>query len=113
MKLFICLLLCFQMGCLFGHEIPDSPQSGIQVLKENILITDEGLFIIDEGYLVEVDEIYFDHKKLCVKKHKDLQAGKIWDECDNGHKIYHQACQGCANWWCLFRCKCYSPWTGE
>jgi hypothetical protein len=77
----------------------------IYIASEDLLITKYGIFLMSSGEALPLTAIYVDSQGIYIKK-----EDKIYDTCLNGHKIYHQACGGCANWWCAFRCKCCSPW---
>jgi hypothetical protein len=83
----------------------------INVSSDELLITEHGIFLMKFGQVLPLTAIYADVQGLYIKAPK--LEDKIYNTCPNGHEIYHQYCQGCANWWCHFRCKCYSPWSGN
>lgn len=76
----------------------------IYIDSKDLLITDHGIFLIKSGEALPLTALYVDTQGIF------FLADKIYDTCGNGHKIYHLACGGCANWWCAYRCKCCSPW---
>lgn len=78
----------------------------LDVTLNDLLFLEHGIYLINAEEFIPLKALYTDSKGLFVMIPRD----KIWNECNNGHRIYHQACGGCANWWCAFRCKCYSPW---
>lgn len=82
-----------------------SVEDRIYVSPEDLLITKSGIFLVSLGEAFPVTALYVDTQGIYIKK-----EDKIYDQCRNGHKIYHLACGGCDNWWCVFRCKCCSPW---
>lgn len=87
----------------------------IQITKDDLILTDNGIYFIEDGEITEVSAIYSNANGIIVVPNRDLQKGGIVSTCGNGHDIYHHyhdgGCGGCANWWCVFRCKCNSPWA--
>lgn len=80
----------------------------LYVSAENLLINDNALLLIDGDEVIQVKSITVDDVGMYVIIAKDTIKARA---CLNGHPEYH-SCGGCANWWCYYRCKCYSPWAG-
>ena len=86
----------------------------LYVSSENLLIDGNSLLLIDEDEVIQVKSIAVDNNGLYVIM---ARGDRIYHKtkCGNGHDIYHpksqNGCDGCSNWWCVFRCKCCSPWA--
>jgi hypothetical protein len=88
------------------------------VCHTDLLITENDLFLIGSDELIPLQEIGLDEHGFYVTLLKGAEIkpsdGK-GPKCQNGHAVYHRkdrynGCGGCANWACVFRCKCHSPW---
>jgi len=77
----------------------------IYVKPEEIKITENGIFYVKNEVILPIYSIHFDAEGFYIEY---LDMDGIWDTCQNGHKIYHQYCGGCAIWGCPFICKCFS-----
>lgn len=96
----------------FNDETDDHELSQkCYVCREDILILEDGLFVIESGELVSVSSIGVDEEGFYIIGARDSKIGpRVQPTCFNGHPVYHKECGGCANWWCTLRCKCYAPW---
>lgn len=86
----------------------------IHISRDDLILTDKGIYFIENGDLIEVSAIYSNAKGITIVPNRDQVLG-FQTHCGNNHPIYHHrhegGCGGCANWICLFRCKCHSPWA--
>jgi len=86
----------------------DVMSSRINISPDELLITENGMFLLKSDDALPLTAVFADAEGLFII---DPVAGRLHNECLNGHPLYHQECRGCANWWCVFRCKCHSPWA--
>ncbi len=96
--------------CSLTNQAKAGEDLKIYISAQDVQVTDCGLFVHVDDEFFPVDGIYVDVLGLYINSIDANKNEEITDQCPNGHKIYHRECQGCANWWCNFRCKCYSPW---
>lgn len=83
----------------------------IYVSPTELVISNDGLFLIDSNELIPLLVIGLDEFGFYIEaKAKPEIRPKKNPTCVNGHPIYHKECGGCAHWWCNSRCKCHSPW---
>lgn len=121
-KVFIYFFSACLLSMVFCHadnleqnELATTYQK-IYVSSEELIISDQGLFLVEGDDLILLKSIGIDEIGIYVEKLvQDEQIGPlkaptcVW--C--GHPIYcerPQGCGGCSNWWCGLRCKCCSPW---
>lgn len=115
MKSFITLIsiMCFLLSTSAYSSQPAAEIEQIQVSMDELILSDQGIYLIEDGVLVEVSAVYSSAQGVTVVPNRDVQKGQINTVCGNGHDIYHHrhdgGCGGCANWWCVYRCKCNSP----
>lgn len=102
---------CLFLLCATGHacEVPKEELIKVYVTSQNLLIEGNALLLIDEDEVVQVQSIAFDKAGLYVVMARDSIRDRT---CPNGHPVYDvRGCQGCANVWCVYRCRCCSPWA--
>lgn len=82
----------------------------IYLSPHELLVTDCGLFLLTRDTALPLTAIFSDANGIYINFPVEAAGQMKAYTCPNGHDIYHRECGGCANWWCNFRCKCYSPW---
>ena len=108
LKTFFIFLLFCSASTQAGESLCEENDSfKLYVNSQDLLIDDNALLLIDGGEVIQVKSIAVDSLGIYVVMARDSIRAR---ECGNGHPEYH-GCGGCANWWCPFRCKCYSPWA--
>lgn len=87
----------------------------IYVQPSDLLVNENGLFLRGKFDLIPLSSIATDEYGFYVELMERPAIGPYdgIPKCFNGHPIWHVECNGCANWWCPQRCKCYSPWSVE
>ena len=117
--IFLCLSLfstvcCYAYCCEQGQHGNISTRMYVNI--QEIVSNEEGLFLIDVDDLIPLKSIAIDDFGCFVETM--FRGDKIRPQdnptCMNGHPVYHLkrygGCDGCAHPWCIFRCKCHSPW---
>jgi len=62
----------------------DSPYWKIYVRTSQILISDEGIYVVDDGEYIPIPQLNYDENGLYYIARK---PDTITDKCTNGHKI--------------------------
>jgi hypothetical protein len=97
-----CFLTPFQ--CMANQSQDNTAQEErIYLNSEEIIITDKGIQIIQDGALHSVDGLSVDAFGIFVLS---TQLGR-YGECRNGHSINCPRCWGCGATGCSYRCKCW------
>lgn len=108
--LFLSFFGVCDQACACIDDNDEIVEKRINIKADELLVTETGLYLLVDDEAFPLTGVFADENGLYVKVNLRKQD-TIRDTCHNGHKIYHYECGGCANWWCLFRCKCHSPWA--
>lgn len=99
-RILIGLLFLLGMGFLRPNvhaEIDCYVQNKIYVQVQDILINEDGIFLIAEKNLISVNALYKDQYGIYIET-------AFCDEESHGSKCHY--CEGCFKWNCPRRCKC-------
>lgn len=88
----------------YYHAHEDSEWFGrkVYIQPNQILISEDGIFVLDNEELVSISQLNHDENGMYIVRRPD----KITDKCANGHKMWCGRCGGCVIRWCKFRCIC-------
>lgn len=80
----------------------DLPEDKVYVSPDQVIVSEEGLFIVVDSVCIKVREIQCDDEGPYVN------AAIFEKRCWNGHPVLCDTCTGCSRLLCQFRCKCWA-----
>jgi hypothetical protein len=74
----------------------------IHISSDDLLIADNCLYLIQGEEIIPLPVLFSDSNGLYIKAEFSSR-----DACPNGHGIMHSLCNGCCEWTCIHRCRCF------